>query len=93
MSFTSNTIFDFTADDVLIKPFNEGHYAVSVSGTFGGGTLELTDDDGVVMYSFTAPEATGLIFITPQLTMTLSGSTAPTVQVRVVDLTQRTLTT
>jgi|TARA_R110002153_G_scaffold258958_1_gene418487 hypothetical protein len=93
MSFTSNVTFDFTSDDAITKPFNEGHYAVSASGDFGGGTMDLTDADGVPVYSFTASEATGLIFMTNELTMTLTGSTAPTLQVRVADLTQRTLTT
>ena len=93
MSFTSNVTYDFTSDDVLTKPFNEGHYAVSASGGFGGGTMSLTDADGVEIYSFTAAKAIGLIFMTPELTMTLTGSTAPTLQVRIADLTQRTLTT
>ena len=81
---------DNTATPIEInKP--EGVYAVSVAGTYGGGTLSVTSEDGVVLYDFSSDEALHITFITPKTFFDLGGATSPNLTLRVVDLTQRTL--
>jgi len=75
----------FTSNEVKSNlPVPVGAHVMKVSGTLGGGTLAITDTDGVPVYSFTGVEQRGVFVTTSHVNAELTSSSSPNCQLHII---------
>ena len=77
---------NLTADGAATFSVDNGReYGFTITGTWGGGTVTVTDSDGAPVSSYTENGGDVVWCVADGLTFTLSGSTSPDLDIKLTE--------